>query len=91
MARLTKIDAMHYRFGEDTEHRCKDCSNFTRYRYHDYMYSKCAVYGDSRSSATDWNGRNTACGKFNMPYKGVPVKENLPGVHSKEDGEITLF
>ena len=72
-----KIEAMHEHFGIDENHKCKECSNFLKGTYRDRTYSKCIVYGCSHSFATDWAGRNTACGMFDEVYKGRDVIEIL--------------
>lgn len=70
---LRKIDLMHNQFGFSPGHKCKECSNFSRNKYHDYAYSKCAVYGCTQSAASDWSGRYDACGMFNKEYNGGDI------------------
>lgn len=69
-----KISLMHRLFGA-TNHICKECGNFKRHKYHDRVYRKCLIYGDTNSEATDWNASYQACGKFNESYDGTPVVE----------------
>lgn len=70
---LRKIDLMHNQFGFSPGHKCKECSHFSREKYHDYAYSKCAVYGQTQSAASDWSGRYDACGMFNKEYNGGDI------------------
>lgn len=73
MATSKKIELMHNRFGEDPDHTCGECCNFQQHRYN-HSYFKCAVYGSSASSATDWRRRYTACGHFNkLPASVIPI------------------
>lgn len=89
-----KIERMHQMFGKDSKHICRECSNFLHYDHHDRTVSKCEIYGDTRSSASDWNGRYTACGMFNEPYMGRNIieirnpdgDENIP-----LPGQISFF
>lgn len=94
LIQVKKIDEMHLRFGiylNMPPNKCKDCSNFRRYHYRGKTYSKCVVYGESNSQATDWNGRNVACGMFNKDYNGTPIymrhfRKDIP-----LDGQISLM
>lgn len=65
---MKKIEKMHSIFGCFDGQKCKGCNHFTRYGYHNRTLSKCLIYGDTRSSASDWSGRYTACGLFNKDY-----------------------
>ena len=73
MATIRKIDLMHREFGFSPGNRCKTCQHFCRGRYHDYMYSKCKVYGITNSEASDWSGRYDACGMYNKEYSGGDI------------------
>ena len=91
---VRKIDMMHREFGFSPGHKCKECSNFSRNKYHDHAYSKCAVYGDTRSAASDWSGRYDACGLFNQMYAGKDIirlvyPNSLPA--EQIDGQLDLF
>lgn len=89
-----KIQYMWMRFGNVNDHKCKECCHFTRFKYHDYKYSKCRVYGDTASQATDWSGRNIACGMFNKPYDGVEIIEILkrsPRIEQVSENQGRLF
>lgn len=65
---LRKIELMHHIFGEIPEHKCGECSNLRQYHYNRRGYRKCKVYGDTRSVASDWSKKYTACGCFNCEY-----------------------
>ena len=94
MKSVRKIQYMWMRFGNVNDHKCKECCHFTRFRYHDYKYYKCKVYGDTASQATDWSGRNIACGMFNKPYDGVEIIEILkrsPRIEQVSDNQGRLF
>lgn len=98
MATIRKIDLMHREFGFSPGNKCRTCDNFSRERYHDYKHSKCAIYGDTRSEASDWSGRYDACGMYNKEYDGRPIielvrswpvpEEPLPGQQSLFGEEI---
>ena len=85
-----KIGFMHSIFGCDTENRkCKDCMHFTRQWRGRRLVRKCDVYGESSSSATDWNASFSACGCFNRKTD----EENLYLRNSKyasKNGIVTL-
>lgn len=75
-----KIFAMHKRFGTCGALRCKDCSHLIKGKYHDRGYSKCELYGITRSEATDWRQANQACGMYNVPQdmdRWVPVLDQI--------------
>jgi hypothetical protein len=67
MATLKKIDAMHKRFGKLDGNRCGECCNLI-VREYGKRYFKCAVYGMSCATSTDWAKRWTACGMFNKEH-----------------------
>ena len=71
-----KIDLMHRMFGE-AEGKCVGCRHFVRYTYRDRTYSKCKYYGMSHSEATDWSGRNQACGLINRKFSELTRSEIL--------------
>ena len=87
---LKKIEEMHSLFGT-ADGKCKDCSNFRRYNYRGKWYSKCRAYGISLSVATDWNGRNTACGLFNKDYNGTPIYKRHSRIDIPLDGQMSLL
>lgn len=74
MSSRRKIDLMHHIFGK-IGGNCKNCNNLVIYRYHNRVYRKCKVYGESSSETTDWANRYEACGMFNKHYDGRPVIE----------------
>jgi hypothetical protein len=65
-----KIGFMHGEFGA-IEGKCKNCSNFKRWKYGDTYLRKCRVYGISHSNATDWKGGFQACGMYNKSPDGI--------------------
>lgn len=86
---LNKIDLMHKMFGEDPEHKCAECKNLSSYTASKKWY-KCSCYGNTSSEATDWRLKYTACGLFNMSYKGTPIieiKKHMPRVDTSETYE----
>ena len=64
MVTIKKIDAMHRRFGKLDGKKCGDCCNLIIRQYNN-RYFKCAVYGMSCATSTDWVKKWTACGMFN--------------------------
>lgn len=90
---LKKIQEMYALFGEckNKTARCRECSNFRRYRFRRRTVSKCVVYGESNSQATDWNGRKLACGMFNTEYNGTPIYKRHVVRHEPEDNQMSLF
>lgn len=85
-----KIELMHYQFGIEPGQICRDCSNLNKYRYRDYNYYKCAVYGETNSEASDWRLKYQACGMFNKEWTGSPII-NLLKHGSKEQGPEPLL
>jgi len=82
---IRKIDAMHKRYGVSAGNKCGACCNLVEHRY-SKKYYKCAVYGLSSSTSTDWAKRNVACGMFNVEVKHdkhralsiIKPDENIP-------------
>ena len=68
MAILKKIDAMHKQFGKLDGKQCGDCCNLIIREYGN-RYFKCAVYGMSSATSTDWAKKWTACGMFNKEFE----------------------
>lgn len=86
-----KIQAMHKRFGTCGVMRCKDCDHLIKGKYHDRGYSKCELYGVTRSEATDWRQAYQACGMYNMPIdmdRWVPILDQIK--HSQKTPEPPL-
>ena len=69
---VRKIALMHLMYGY-SDGECRECSNFQRIVHRDRRYSKCSVYGNTSSSASDWSGKYHACGMMNQEYKGKPT------------------
>ena len=87
---MRKIELMHYLYGKG-EGKCAECCHF---RPAHGGWSKCKIYGDSGSEATDWNHRYPACGLKNQ--KDVPDKNVVKMVRSIKqvtdtEGQISLF
>ena len=68
-----KIDAMHRLFGKSPGFTCRECKNLLHIQANSKLVSKCAIYGDTRSEASDWVQKWCACGKLNEDYRGQPV------------------
>ena len=86
-----KINAMHKEYGiTHIYHQCKECCNFVKGRYHDTILRKCKAYGLTHSEATDWAGKNDACGMFGVPFeatKRTPLIDVLK--HNKKEIDNT--
>lgn len=88
---VCKIDAMHKRFGKIDGKRCGDCCNLHEWLW-SKKYFKCSVYGMSRSTATDWAKKWTACGMFNKkqePRKKGTLSINEPD-NTPMEGQIEM-
>lgn len=83
---LKKIDRMHALFGLDERHKCGECSNLVCEQYRSKILKKCRAYGLTRSQASDWAKRWTACGLFNQEYTGRKVIE----LTDRENLEVPL-
>ena len=70
---IRKIEKMYYVFGRDFDHQCKTCQHFVRYRQGNHYFSKCKVYGETSSEASDWRASNIACGCYNKDYHGDAI------------------
>lgn len=69
-----KISRMYKRFGKSgSGKKCKDCSNLIKVERGNHRVSKCLVYGDTFSEASDWKQSHYACGMLNQYYDGVPI------------------
>ena len=73
MMALRKIDLMHRQFGKCDGHTCRECSNLQHVRPCDRSLTKCRIYGDTSSAASDWAQRWQACGMFNKQWSGKPI------------------
>lgn len=88
-----KIAAMHREYGKDCAHKCADCQNLCVHATTRHTLYKCAAYGVSFSSATDWTKRWTACGLYGKPLPAdhVPLMKRLPRAKQQEkplDGQL---
>ena len=83
------IDAMHKAYGKDYAHKCRDCCNLIR-REWGRSYVKCAAYGASHCTATDWRVGWQACGLFNKPFNGFQpmVKQLKHAPREKQTGPV---
>lgn len=70
---LRKIDLMHRQFGKTEGHTCRECNNLVKYYANTKPVSKCKIYGETNSEASDWVQRYQACGMFNKPWDKKPV------------------
>lgn len=70
---IRKIDLMHRQFGKCEGHTCRECSNLMHVRANDRPLTKCKVYGNTPSEASDWVQRWQACGMFNKPWGKIPI------------------
>lgn len=83
-----KISRMYKYFGESQSgKKCKDCSNLIRVERGNHRVSKCLVYGDTFSEASDWKRSHMACGMINHEYDGRPVIRMFES-RSKTDEQI---
>ena len=92
---MKNVERMYELFGY-SEGKCKDCTYFLEYRYHNRAVRKCEIYGDTRSSASDWAGRNEACGLFpDKPYNGdrevIKINKKKQIEDSQIEGQMCLF
>lgn len=60
-----KLAAMHLHYGSGWPERCEDCTHLVGVTPTSRHLYKCEAYGDTRSEATDWAKRWTACGLIN--------------------------
>lgn len=67
---LRKIDLMHRQFGKCEGHTCRECSNLIKGSWN---YTKCKIYGDTPSQASDWTQKWEACGMFNKSWDNKPI------------------
>ena len=95
MIRVRKHEAMYAAYGELPQHRCKDCTNFTRIQAGARRVSKCKAYGISASTATDWSGNKAACGLYGINFeveKRRCLRETMPKITQQNncDGQLTI-
>ncbi len=85
---LRKIDLMHRQFGKCEGYACRECSNLIHTRAGDRPLTKCKVYGETSSEASDWTQRWQACGMFNKPWdKGPIIRLVRPERTKQEDAQ----
>ena len=85
---LRKIDLMHRQFGKCEGHACRECSNLIHVRAGDRPLTKCKVYGETSSEASDWTQRWQACGMFNKQWdKGPIIRLVRPERTKQEDAQ----
>ena len=76
----TAAKQMRREYGENLCECCADCCNRQRIK-HDESKMVCIAYGRKLS----WNGMETACGLFNIPFRGLrPRRLPLGEVLSRE-------
>ena len=81
-----KISRMYRHFGESQSGlKCKDCSNLIRVERGNHRVSKCLVYGDTFSEASDWKRSHKACGMINHEYDGRPIIEIYEPRHKTDE------
>lgn len=92
--KIKKIEAMHREYGENEGAICRNCCNFDMYKFGNRRVSKCAAYGVTNSTASDWNGRYEACGMYNM---SIDKTEYIPLIKKSKklaaescDGQIEI-
>jgi hypothetical protein len=61
---LKKGAWMRAHFGTAQGCICRDCQHLKWHDAGSRLYPKCLLYGDSACSATDWNSRGVACGRY---------------------------
>lgn len=75
-----KIVAMHKEYGRAHGHRCRECPHLHVVELRSgRRYFKCAAYGDSSASSTDWAQRWEACGLFGRELERghIPLLDRL--------------
>jgi hypothetical protein len=89
---------MYRLFGKTEGHACRECSNLVKVRVSDRPLTKCKVYGETPSEASDWVQRYQACGMFNKPWDKQPIIRQVKPIRTKQDeaqrlpldGQITM-
>lgn len=85
-----KLPAMHEAYGvSHIPHKCRECCNFRTYESGKRRFFKCAAYGDTASTATDWGANFLACGMFNVPMGDMmPLIERI--WRQKSEGQCVM-
>ena len=90
-----KISRMYKYFGKSgSGKKCKDCSNLIKVERGNHRVSKCIVYGNTYSEASDWKRSHYACGMINHEYDGRPIIEICEPRHKavvQIEGQMVLF
>lgn len=87
---MRKSELMHELFGV-TDGKCKECKHF---KAANGGWSKCLIYGESASEATDWNRNYPACGlkdKELVPTKQVVKLVRSVKQTSETEGQMSLW
>lgn len=71
---MEKIERMHWLYGLDKGHTCKECSRLEQVHAGGQTVFKCQIYGVKSGPATDWSEDWEACGMRNRSYAGVDVQ-----------------
>lgn len=71
---MEKIERMHWLYGLDKGHRCRECSRLEWVHTSGQTACKCQVYGVRSGPATDWSEDWEACGMRNRSYAGVTIQ-----------------
>lgn len=66
-----KHEAMYAAYGKSPKHLCRDCLNFIMVQAGARRVSKCKAYGITASSASDWSGRECACGLYGIAFEDI--------------------
>ncbi len=83
---LRKIELMYRLFGKTEGHACRECNNLIKVRVNDRPLTKCKVYGETSSEASDWVQWYQACGMFNQPWNKQPIiRQVTPARTTRED------
>lgn len=88
-----KIALMYDIFGK-ADGLCKDCKHFLNTTHRDRAYRKCRVYGITKSEASDWKGKQEACGAFNKDVKETNIIRMVKPEREPDEqieGQISFF
>lgn len=71
---MRKISAMYqYSGGTSYKHSCGECNNLITIRKGSRVKYKCAAYGITEGSQTDWKNTSMACKMFNKTPPAIPL------------------
>lgn len=71
---MEKIERMHWLYGLDKGHTCRECSRLEQVHAGGQTVWKCQIYGVKPGPATDWSEDWEACGMRNRSYAGVDIQ-----------------